>query len=116
MDIGALEATNDLYDGIDFADVAEKLVAQALSLARALHQAGNVHEFDGGWNDLLRFREQREFLQTLVGHVDDSHVRFDRAEGKVCRMGLAGAGDRVKKRGFANIRQSDDTSFEHKAG
>ena len=39
MDVVVLEAADDLDDGVDFADVGEELVAEALARARALDQA-----------------------------------------------------------------------------
>ena len=38
-DVGVLEAAQDVDDGIDFADVGEELVAQALALGSASDQA-----------------------------------------------------------------------------
>ena len=46
MDVGVLEAADDLDDRVDFADVGEELVAEPFALARALHQAGDVDELD----------------------------------------------------------------------
>jgi hypothetical protein len=40
-------------DGVDLADVAEELVAQAFALGRAAHQAGDVDEAELGRDDLL---------------------------------------------------------------
>ena len=51
MDVRILEAAHHLDDGVDLADVGEELVAEPLALARALHQAGDVHELDGGRDD-----------------------------------------------------------------
>ena len=60
MDIGILETADHLHDRVYFADVAEELVAEAFARARALYQAGDVHELDRGWDDFLRMGELRE--------------------------------------------------------
>ena len=44
-DVGILEAAQHVDDGIDLADIGEELVAQALALAGAAHQPGDVDEF-----------------------------------------------------------------------
>jgi hypothetical protein len=48
MNVGVLEAADDLDDGIHFADVAEELVAEAFALRGAANQAGDIDELDGG--------------------------------------------------------------------
>ena len=66
--VRVLEAADHLHDRVDLADVREELVAEALALARALDQAGDVDELDRrrittfGLRDLLQLGEPR------VGH------------------------------------------------
>ena len=57
VDVRVLEAAHDLHDGVHLADVGEELVAEALALARALHQAGDVHELDRRGDDDVRLRD-----------------------------------------------------------
>ena len=52
-DVGVIEGTHDVSDGIGAADVGQELIAEAFTLAGAGDQASNVHEGDGGWHDLL---------------------------------------------------------------
>ena len=49
--VGIVEAAHDLDDRVDLAHVREELVAQALALAGALHEAGDVDELDRGRDD-----------------------------------------------------------------
>jgi hypothetical protein len=58
VDVRILKTANNLDDRIHFTDVAEKLIAEPLSLAGTLHKSRNVDKFDGGRNDLLRFRKR----------------------------------------------------------
>ena len=55
VDVVVLEAADDLDDGVDFADVGQKLVAEPLARARALDQAGDVDELEDGGDDFWRF-------------------------------------------------------------
>ena len=52
--VGVVETAHDMDDRSRLANIREKLVAQPFTLAGALYQAGNVHEFDRGINYLLR--------------------------------------------------------------
>jgi hypothetical protein len=53
VDVLVLETTDDLNDGIDLPDMGEKLVAQALALAGALDQAGDIDELDSRRDDFF---------------------------------------------------------------
>ena len=53
MHVLILEAAHDLHDRVDLADVRQELVAQALALARAFDQPGDVDELDRGRDDRL---------------------------------------------------------------
>ena len=57
MNVVVLETADDLDDRINFADVGEKFVAEALARARALDQPGDVDELEHGGNDFLGFRD-----------------------------------------------------------
>ena len=107
------EAAHHLDDGVDFADVLQELVAQALTLRGALHQAGDIHELEGRGNDHLGLGELRERRQPIVGHHHDADVGLDGAERIVRGLGLASLGEGVEERGLANVRQADDAGTEH---
>jgi hypothetical protein len=53
LDVVVLEAAQHMDDRIDFADVAEELVAQPFALRCAAHQPGDVDEAELGRDDLL---------------------------------------------------------------
>ena len=48
MNVVVLKTADHLHDGVHLADVAEKLIAESFSRARAFHQTGDVHELDRG--------------------------------------------------------------------
>ena len=57
VDIIVDKASDHLNNCIHLADVAEKLVAEALALARTANQSRNINKLDRGRNDLLRLRK-----------------------------------------------------------
>ena len=97
VNICALKAADDLHDSINLADMPKELVAEPFSLARPLHEARYVNEFDGGRNDLLRFGKRGKLFQTFVGYVNDAKVGLDKFhEGEVCCVCFAGTGNRIE--------------------
>lgn len=92
-------------------NVRKELVAEALTLGRALDKACNVDEFDRGGREFLRLMQIAQPLQTRIRHGHDADIRIDGAEGVVIG-GNARICDRVEQRGLADVRQSDDTKFQ----
>ena len=114
MNIRIFKTADDLHDGIDFADVGEKFVAQTFALRRAFDEAGDIHEFDCGRNNDLRLGDLLQHFEPRIRHRDDADVRIDRAKRIIRRLRFAGAGDGVEQGGFSDIGQTDNSSFEHK--
>jgi hypothetical protein len=111
-DVRVLETAQHVDDRVDLADVGEELVAQALPLRRATHQAGDVDEFQRGGDDFDRLADLGEHIQPRIGHADAADVRLDRAERVVRRLRRGGRGQRIEKRRFADIRQPDNAAVE----
>ena len=107
-DVAVLEAADHVDDGVGGADVGQELVAQALTLAGALHEAGDVDELEDGGGGLLGGVEVAQPLQPLIGHGHHAHVGVDGAEGVVVG-GNTGVGDGIEQSGLAHVGQSDDT-------
>jgi len=116
MNVLVLKATDDLHDGIDFADMAEELVAESFALAGAFDQPGDIDEFDGGGDGLFRLGKRGQSVKPWVGNADDADVRLDRAERKIGRLRLAGAGDGVEEGGLAHVGKSDNSGLKHRCG
>ena len=76
-----------------------------------INQTGNIDEFGDRRYDALWLDDCGELGQALVGHFDDPDRRINGAEGVIFRS-HAGFGQRVEKSGFADIRQTDDSTFE----
>jgi hypothetical protein len=62
------KAAHHVDDGVGFADVGQKLVAQAFALAGTGHQACDVHKFHDGRHDALGLDDLGQLLQARVGH------------------------------------------------
>jgi len=99
-----------MNDGISGADIVQKLVAQTLSLGRALHQTRDIHEFYDGIGLLFWLVHVGEPVQPLVRNSHRTNVGLYGAERVVCGLG-AGVCYGVEKSGFSHIGQSYDTKF-----
>jgi hypothetical protein len=108
-DVGVLKAAHHVRYGIHLPDVGQELVAQALPFRGTGHQAGDVHELDGGRHHLLRLRDVGDAFEAFVGHRHDAHVGLDGTERVVLRLD-AGVGQRIEQSGLADIGQSHDTA------
>ena len=111
-DVAALEATQDMDDGVDLADVGEELVAEAFALACPAHQTGDVDELDLSLDLLCRLRDLGDLVEARVGDRDAADVGLDRAEGIVRRLRGSSFGQGIEKRRFADVRQADDAAAE----
>ncbi len=106
-----VEAAHHVRDRVGLADVREELVAEALALGRAAHQAGDVDELERGGHDLLRLDDLDQRVLARVHDRDDPHVRLDGAERVVGRLGL-GRRERVEEGRLADVGKADDAARE----
>src|SRR5699024_3264648 len=93
-DVRVGEGTGDLADRLGFAYVGEELVAQAITLAGTLDDAGDVHEGHGRRQQLLAAEDLGELRQPRVGQRDHADVRIDGRE-RIVRGEDLGAGQGV---------------------
>ena len=114
MNIGTLKATHHLHDGIDFANMTEELVSQTFSGARTFDQTGDIHELNRRRDNFLRTRKSGQHFQARIGHGHDPEIRINGAEGIICRLRFPCAGYCIKERRFPNIRQTDNSSAQHR--
>ncbi|MCY1297378.1 hypothetical protein D9M70_468150 [compost metagenome] len=111
-DVVILEAAQHMHDGIHFADVGEELVAEAFTLRRATHEAGDIDEGDARRDDFLRLGNVGKLAHARVRHRHFAGVRLDGAERVVGCLGGRRLGECVEERGLADVRQPDNTAFE----
>ena len=107
--VGVLETARDQGDGVAVADVGQELVAEALALGRAAHQAGDVDEGDPRRDDLFRLGDRRQSFQARFRHRDLADVRLDGAKGIVRRLRIARARDCVKEGALPDVGETDDS-------
>src|SRR4030042_5994386 len=110
-DIFRSEAAHDHGDRIHATYVSQELVSQPFSLAGALHQAGNVHEPDGGRRYLLRPNQGSELIQPVIGHGHDADVRLYGGEG-VRRYRSPRASEGIEQCRLAHVGQADTTDLQ----
>ena len=111
-DVVVIEAADDVHDRIGFADVGEKLVAEAFTLRCALHQTGDVHELHHGGHSAFGLHHHRQCSEARIRNFDHADVRLDGAERIVRGLGL-GSGEGVEQRGLADVRETDDAELQH---
>ena len=108
--VAVIETPQQVQDGISLADVSEKLVAQALPLARPFYKPGNVHNLNGGGNHILWLDQFGEFLQPRVGNRNHANVGFNGAKRKIRALCL-GVGQAVEQGGFTDVGESNNAAF-----
>ena len=79
-DVAVLETAHDMGDGVAFADIGEKLVAEPFALGGAAHEAGDVDEGQARRNDLFGAGDPGQFLKPRIGNGDFADIGLDRAE------------------------------------
>ncbi len=111
-DVVILETAHDMGNGVAFADVCEKLVAEPLTLRGAAHEPGDIDEGEPRRDDLLGMGDASQDLEARVGDRHIADIRLDGAEGIICRLRRRCLRQGVEKRRFADVRQTDDAAFE----
>lgn len=79
-DVWVIENADDVTNGVTFANVREELVAKAFAFAGAFDEAGDVDEFDGGWNDFFGIYGFGKLFEAMVRYFNDADVGVDGAE------------------------------------
>src|SRR6185312_6675975 len=104
-DVSTLEGAYHVGDRVNLPDVRQELIPQPLSLRSTGDQARDVHELDGGRNDLLRVHDRGERLQPGIRHRHHAHVGIDGAERVILGRYLR-ACERVEQGRLAYVRQT----------
>jgi hypothetical protein len=90
-DVRIFKDTDDVQNGVDFADMRQELIAHAFAVARALDQSRDVDKRDRGRDLFGGVVHALQGRQTRVGDGHDPDVRIDGAKRVV---GHVGAGPR----------------------
>ena len=110
-DVRVVEGADHLADRVGLADVGQELVAQALALAGALDDAGDVDERHRRRDDPAEPKISASTSSRGSGTPDDADVGLDRGE-RVVRGEHVVLGQRVEQGGLADVGQADDADGE----
>jgi hypothetical protein len=106
------ETTDDVDNGVNLADLAEELVAEALALTRAFDQSGDIGEPNRGRSGFLRGKDPSETLEPRVRQWHNADIWLDGCKGVVRNL-CAARGEGVEKGRLANVGQPDYADGEH---
>jgi hypothetical protein len=110
--IGVVKGPHDLDDGISGANMTQELVAQALTLAGAGYQPGNINEGNSSRDDLISGVQLGQFTKTWVGHRNNAGIGLNRRERIVGGQDMT-AGQGVEEGGFTDVGQAYNRYAEH---
>src|SRR5690606_15346250 len=79
-DVVILEATQDVDDRIDLADIGEELVAETFALGRTPDETGDVDKGNAGRDDFLGAGDLRDVSQARVRNSNLAGIRLYGAE------------------------------------
>ena len=85
--IGVLEASDDMYDGVAFADICKELISESFTLGRALDQSCDIDELDRCRCHFLRMAEVSKKLEPFIRNRHDSDIGIycaERIVGRFC--------------------------------
>ena len=88
-DVVVVEAAQHVDDGVGLTDVSEEFVSESFALACSLHESGDVYYLAGCRHDASGVYYLGELRESLVGHGDNTDVRFYSTEREVCRLCLS---------------------------
>ena len=103
------EAPHNVEECIRLSNVAQKSIAQTLTLARTSNEPRDIHKTDVGRCAAFGFKKIVETLQPVVRHFNDTYVWIYCAEGVVGGLCLS-VRKGIEKRGFPHVRQADDSN------
>ena len=85
--VRVVKATQNMEDGMGFTDIRQELVTQAFPFASALHQAGNIHHFEGIGHQVLGLDQFGQAVQTLIGNRDGPNIGLNRTKREIRCLG-----------------------------
>ena len=105
------EGADHLTGRVGLTDVGEELVAQALALARAAHQPGDVDERHRRRDRTGAVEQRGQLVEPGIRHAHDADVGVDRRE-RIVRGEHGVLGQRVEQGRLPDVREADDADRE----
>ncbi|CDC61050.1 uDP-N-acetylglucosamine enolpyruvyl transferase [Clostridium sp. CAG:448] len=109
-DVRILKAAYNVQNGVYLADMRKKFIPEPFTLGGAADQSRNVDKFDNGRGEFFRIVHLCQDIQTVVRYRNNTHVRFNGAEGVIGGF-RTGAGQCVEQGAFSHVGKPDDTKF-----
>ena len=91
-------------DGVDGADILQKLIAKSSSLTRALNQSSNIPNFYLSGRDFFWLGHSDQFFDLPVEDGNLSYVRINGAERVVASLSLLSFRKGIEECALPNIR------------
>ena len=89
--VGVVEATQYVDNGITFAYIGKELVSKSLALAGTLYKTCNIHYVAYCRDNASGMYYLGKLGQAFVGYTDLTYLRIYSAEGEICRLCLGTA-------------------------
>ena len=106
-DLGVIEASNHLEDGVDGADVRQEGIAETSTGRGTAGQTGNVVHGQVGGNLGLGLVLLAEPVEAVIGDDDARLLGVDGGIGEVCRVTEVAFCDGLEERGLADVGEAD---------
>ena len=87
--IGIVEATEYMEDGVSLPDVGKELVSETFTFAGTLYKTGDIHNLHCCRNNPLGIAQAFQNFKSLVRYDGGADVWFDRTEREVCALCLS---------------------------
>ena len=96
-DVVIFKTTQYMGNGIDFANIAKKLIAQPFAFRRPAHQAGNIDKAQTRRNTIGRGGNFSQIIQPFVGHGHIADIRLNSTKRKIGGLRAGGFGQRIEQ-------------------
>ena len=106
-DLGIVEATDDLEDGIDGANVRQEGVAETSTSGGTTGQTSNVIDSEVSRNLGLGLVLLAEPVEALIGNNDTGLFGVDSSVGEVGRVTKVALGNGLEQRRFTYVGETD---------
>ena len=109
--IVVVEATEDMDDGVGFADIAKELVAKSFTLGGSFYKTCNVNDLNCRRNDFGSVDHRGKDCQTFIGYGDDTHIGFYGAKREVSALGF-GVAQAIEEGRLSHVGQTHNAAFK----
>ena len=109
-DVVVVKTAEHMQNGIRFADIGEKFIAEALTLGGTLHQTCDVDNLHRGGHHGAWIAKFHKTGKSVVGYGYHAHIGLYCAEWKICRLRFRIA-QAIEKSGLSHIGQAHDSTF-----